>query len=1421
MLACTLALTGLALTGVLAVPTASLFAQTARGPEQDCFNALPVRQPIITQQLPYSGVGFFGGSSQLELRPVASTLGCSAGLEQNSVWYRIDVGANGNLGFTIRPNNNADEIDWVLFRVRTTAGVPDLNLSCAQIRIDGQSNLVACRLAPNNGGVSGLLDTISTFTQFGRRPAVQRGEVYLLYVGSAPTTPGTSEPPRAGYTLDFSNSSAGVIPNVPVAPKPSVSFVPVQNPRVDNCGQTSTIEVTFTQNVLCGTAQPSSFVFVGPQGFDSNGNPVNRQYTITGITSSLCNPQGNDPNPVFRNYADPHRFTFTVSPVIQQTGIYTLSTNANAPIPLRDVGNAPLVFAPIATQIVVGTERPTLSLSTPATPTTPAVPATALRNGARIDFCLGQSRTLQTANLGVGARYEWFRGPSSEPVRNLRGQLITTASLTVQSRYIDQRFDLDSTGYYQDVNTPETLYRVRVTDPGGCVRTSDSAFVVVTSVTTPAITVVRDTCSGFATLSVPREANAVSYQWYSNGNPDFSSPQTRTNSIQASDPGLYTLEIVYNNNCKNIAAPIVLAEFRIPALPLVVGPGVVCQGGAITLSLDPAQSARRTELYEALQWTRNGVNLPGATGTSIVVNDAGNYNLTARLVGRASCGFVAGSARSVTLSRTPPTPRITPSGGGSTSMMGGTKTATISCGVAAELITNFSATDLQMAGFTAQDVAGFTYEWRFNDVVIPSATSLSYRASAPGLYTVRAFNRDGCPSAGADSIRVIGGATPSPEITVRPGENPGPNVPVVRIESGSVTICSGQSATLDAGAGDAAGPFQLVAYNWTRAGQTTSLGTGRTLVVRDAGTYTVQVISNGCPGSSALTVIVQSPPMPRIAPDGNRTSFCVGDSLGLDAGVNPRTMRDFDAYVWTLMGDASTVLGRGRRYFAKAAGTYVVTVTDGACAGTGTSVPITVNGRPTVDSLISDNGIYGICPNGSLTLIAPAAPMGDVYMYQWRLNGVNIAAASGRTLSVTAAGSYNVLITNNAGCTNTAPRDRIITQFEAPIRPVIMGPAVLCPGTTIELTSSNNNYTSFQWLRDGQVIAGRTTSRLSVNQPGTYTVRVTNSNTCESLSSNFVVAASALTVRIDTTNFGLTFIAVSMPAATTYQWFNNGVAVTGATMQTINPQVGGSYSVRVTDINGCTATSSDPRQFILPTVSLVGTTGALPNNPSNPNPPAPNAQTVSAAPGDTLTFVVTFTNFGSLAPGAPITANLLFNATLLEPLPPLTGGTVTRGIRTIPVSFRLPSATGLSVQQLPFRAALGNDSTTAVRLDNVQTSTGIRLASSVGRFNLRNISYAGGARLIGPPPEVVLPGSRPNPASDDVTVSYELAHDNTLTAVVMDVRGNTIKTVELGALPAGKGEAYFSLADVPSGVYYVVFRTGSGERAATRVVVAR
>lgn len=1350
------------------VSSVPLWAQTARGPEQDCFNALPVRQPVLRQQLPYSGIGTLPPNLP-EFRPGA---GCLMNSEENSVWYRLDIAANGSLGFVITPNDPSDIFNWAVYRI--PSGM--LNGDCGIIRANSQSLLAACRIPPVGAGPTGLLDTSVALSEYSRRIAVRQGETYVLYIGS-PTG-------RAGFTLDFSVSSAGVIANRPVSPRPTFSYLPVQNVRVDNCSSVSQLTVTFSQNVLCSSVQPSSFVFTGPGG----------PYTITAVTSSLCDPQPN-PDIVINNYSQPQTFTLTVTPALTQTGTYTLSTNATAPFPIRDVGNSPVVAPPASLLINIGNARPPVRVG-----------GRTLAAGETVEFCLGQTRTLETDDLGSGARYEWLRQPGNIPVRALNGSLISTRSLLIDSRYQDQISGLDSTRFYQDVNTPPIVYRLRVTDPSGCVRTSDSVLVRVSAEQLPPLRVVIDSCNAVADLSIDERPDVLSYQWFLQGI-DLTNayPTARQRQLRGViESGVYLVEVTLRNGCKNTTSAVVQLPSR-SILPIVVGPSAVCEGGSIRLSLDPAQRSRVNQLFSSLQWLRDGVPIPGATDTVLVVTQPARYALQARSISRPECGIITSDSRTIRGSVAPPTPRI--NGG----MVGTVQT---NCGQPAPLAVDFPPQQL-----LGVDTTGFSYQWFLNGMALPGAVRPVLSAVTPGVYTVQAFNRDGCPSIASAGITVAGRGTALP--TIQSG-----TANVMIGANRTVTVCDGDSVVLDAGARDNIDAF--TSWDWRRLGAPGVLSTQQRLTVRANDIplnvptrFFVRVTSiDRCDGFDTVSVIRQSLPVPMPAPVlAGRDFFCTGDSLELDAGIAA------DRYEWTLMGSA-TVLGRNRRFFATRAGVYTVRVFVGTCSNAANSIMIREVQRPPIPEFTSSSGRFALCPASSLTLSVQAPPAGEMWTFQWRFNGVNIAGATTRTLVVTQPGRYNVVITNTAGCSNTAPQDRDITPLASPQTPVIAGPAVLCPGRTEILTATSPDAMTFQWFRDGQLLAGETRPMLSVNRPGAYRVRVTNANGCESFSDErgFIVTASTLMVTITTTNFGATYVANSTPTPRSFQWRLNGQDIPGATMQTFNPTAPGTYNVRVTDVNGCIDTAQSPRSFAPPSLAVVGTTVA-----SGPVDLRAVSQNLSGAPGDSLRLVIRFTNFGSLEPGAQIAAVLRFNATLLEPLFPTPGSYIRDGIRNIPITLVVPRSTDSLVQVLPMRAALGNDSVTAIRLDSLRllvtnvlfTTTTPTMSMTPAIFRLRNISYAGGPRLIGPPPRVRLPQSRPNPASDEVMVSYELEQSDAVTAIVMDVRGNTVKELHLGSLQAGAGEATISLGDVPSGVYYVVFRTEKGERAAIRVVVAK
>src|SRR5205814_3031632 len=95
---------------------------------------------------------------------------------------------------------------------------------------------------------------------------------------------------------------------------------------------------------------------------------------------------------------------------------------------------------------------------------------------------------------------------------------------------------------------------------------------------------------------------------------------------------------------------------------------------------------------------------------------------------------------------------------------------------------------------------------------------------------------------------------------------------------------------------------------------------------------------------------------------------------------------------------------------------------------------------------------------------------------------------------------------------------------------------------------------------------------------GSYTVQVTNANGCSATSAATVVTVNANPATPTITPDGATTfcaggsVNLTSSVANGYQWFRDGSPI--ATTQSINATIAGSYTVQVTNVAGCSATST-------------------------------------------------------------------------------------------------------------------------------------------------------------------------------------------------------------------------------------------------------
>lgn len=246
------------------------------------------------------------------------------------------------------------------------------------------------------------------------------------------------------------------------------------------------------------------------------------------------------------------------------------------------------------------------------------------------------------------------------------------------------------------------------------------------------------------------------------------------------------------------------------------------------------------------------------------------------------------------------------------------------------------------------------------------------------------INEDGCFNSDTSSILV----------------NPNPTPAI----SGALSICSGHSAILDAGAG-------YVNYFWSSGEQS------QTITTPNAGIYAVTVVDvNGCSANTHANVTNNSPP-PVIT--GNLT-FCSGDSSILDAGTG------YLNYQWQPNGESSQTIT------VTQTGNYDVIVTlQNGCTSTST-IGVTVN--PTPDANFVSDKIYGCEPLS--VYFTPMNPQPD-YIYSWNFYNEQSSAVSSEMQPVYTfqnEGIYNVSlnVATINGCFAFVDYQNMISVFPMP-----------------------------------------------------------------------------------------------------------------------------------------------------------------------------------------------------------------------------------------------------------------------------------------------------------------------------------------------------------------------------------------------------
>jgi hypothetical protein len=389
---------------------------------------------------------------------------------------------------------------------------------------------------------------------------------------------------------------------------------------------------------------------------------------------------------------------------------------------------------------------------------------------------------------------------------------------------------------------------------------------------------------------------------------------------------------------------------------------------------------------------------------------------------------------------------------------------------------------------------------------------------------------------------------------------------------------------------------------------------------------------------------------------------------------------------------------------------YTLTITDGFGCKSTASQAVTINPLPSA----APSSNTPVCVGDAINLDANETGGTGAFTYSWSgPNSYTNTSTGTPTLTATASsgGTYNVTVTDSKNCSASASTSVVINALPAVSA---SNDGAFCVGENITLHSLPNGATTYAWAGPSSYSVSNTQNptRTSATtaMAGTYTVTVTDGNGCSATASTAVVVntlPSASASNGGTVCAGGTIALHALPnGLTTYAW-SGPVSYTVANNQ--NPTrtgastgMAGTYTVTVTDANGCSATASTGVvvNSCGPNTWLGGTTDwhnhANWSSDTVPNSCAHNIVIPNLANDPIITSAVNVGNI-EIQDGAQLTLN-----NNLSICGTLTGGTSTSPLVIGSSELRF---VGSSAQQI-----IGKVIANKVRINN--TSTGVTVASN-------------------------------------------------------------------------------------------------------------
>ncbi|MDZ4759348.1 MAG: S8 family serine peptidase [Bacteroidota bacterium] len=255
--------------------------------------------------------------------------------------------------------------------------------------------------------------------------------------------------------------------------------------------------------------------------------------------------------------------------------------------------------------------------------------------------------------------------------------------------------------------------------------------------------------------------------------------------------------------------------------------------------------------------------------------------------------------------------------------------------------------------------------------------------------------------------------------------------------------------------------------------------------------YIRAVLSSGSCGDdyTSLHLIKALPAAVAGTISSSANNICVGNGIALTLSGNTGNIRwqsyDSTTQKWVNLGTKNPIT-----VYPYGATRYRAVSSISNCTAISSEIKLTTMPSPTVN--VTASGALTFCQGSNVVL---NSSQGNGWQYQWMKDTIDISGETQKSYAANTAGVYQVRVTGSNGCTNTSGKLTTV------VNPTPAKPVVTRVGNNLQSSATTN----IQWYKDGVPLPGSTNQNLAVSTAGSYTIKVTNSFGCTSMSVAYTV----------------------------------------------------------------------------------------------------------------------------------------------------------------------------------------------------------------------------------------------------------------------------------------------------------------------------